>query len=78
MHRLLGEQIARLELGPAGRREAGRIVANDVAKGTVFYGPYLALPEGRYEAVVTMASALPKGGHLILDVACQREEALLP
>ena len=68
LRRLLGEQIDRLELGAAGRRDAAGIAASGGARGTLFYGPYLALPEGRYEAVVTMTPASPKRGHLVLDV----------
>jgi len=68
LRRLLGEQIEHLELGPAGRREAGGIAASGLARGTVFYGPYLSLPAGRYEAVVTMAQASPMRGQLVLDV----------
>jgi len=48
----LGEQIHRLRIGPAGRREEGRssIAAIPGRHGHVFYGPYLSLPRGAYEA----------------------------
>jgi hypothetical protein len=46
LQRILGNQIDRLQLGPAGHRDdSGRIVTNDLAKGRVFYGPYLGIAE---------------------------------
>ena len=54
--RLLGEQTQHLQLGVAGRRDAaGRIASAPGRKGRVFFGPYLALPHGDYEALVGVA-----------------------
>ncbi len=54
--RLLGEQTQHLQLGVAGRRDAmGRIASSPGRKGRVFFGPYLALPHGDYEALVGVA-----------------------
>ena len=51
--RLLGDQTQHLQLGVAGRRDAaGRIASTPGRKGRVFFGPYLALPQGDYEALV--------------------------
>ena len=48
--RWLGEQIGRLHVGAAGRRDAeGRIETRPGQEGHVFYGPYLTLPDGRYQ-----------------------------
>jgi hypothetical protein len=70
LERILGNQIDRLHLGPAGKRDdAGRIVTNDLAKGRVFFGPYLGLPSGRYEAVFGIETpATARRGRLILEV----------
>jgi hypothetical protein len=70
LQRVLGDQIDRLQLGPAGIRDsAGRIVTNGPANGRVFFGPYLGLPGGRYEAVVAIETpATAHSGRLILDV----------
>jgi hypothetical protein len=55
--RVLGDQTRRMQLGPAGRRdEAGRIFSISGRKGRVFFGPYIALPEGDYEAIVGIAA----------------------
>jgi hypothetical protein len=44
-------------------------VTNDLAKGRVFYGPYLGLPSGRYEAILGIETpTTARGGRLILDV----------
>jgi hypothetical protein len=57
--RMLGDQTGRMQLGPAGRRdEAGRIASISGRKGRVFFGPYIALPEGDYEAIVGIAAAV--------------------
>jgi hypothetical protein len=57
--RALGDQTQRMQLGPAGRREEdGRIVAMPGRKGRVFFGPYIALPEGDYEALVGVAAPM--------------------
>lgn len=71
VQRLLGEQLHSLRLGPAGRRdESGRIVTNEGAKGFVFFGPYLVLPGGRYEAIVEIElRETGRRGRLSLDVA---------
>jgi hypothetical protein len=57
--RMLGDQTGRMQLGPAGRRdEAGRIASISGREGRVFFGPYIALPEGDYEAIVGIAAAV--------------------
>jgi hypothetical protein len=62
LRRLLGEQLPRLQIGQAGRRdEEGRIEAIRGRKGHVFFGPYLALPSGRYEAIVRVET--PRDTH---------------
>jgi hypothetical protein len=68
--RALGDQTQRLQLGPAGRRdEDGRIVAMPGRKGRVFFGPYIALPEGDYEALIGIAApAKPIRRKLAIDV----------
>jgi hypothetical protein len=66
--RLLGDQLHRLETGPAGRRDGGQIITRPNAAGTVFYGPYLALPRGRYEAVVSIEPTGSRCGPLELEV----------
>jgi hypothetical protein len=68
--RLLGDQTRRMQLGPAGRwDEAGRIVSAPGLKGRVFFGPYIALPTGDYEAVVGIAAVLkPTRRNLAIDV----------
>jgi hypothetical protein len=54
--RVLGEQTPHLQLGVAGRRDAiGRIASTPGRKGRIFFGPYLALPQGDYEALVGIA-----------------------
>src|SRR5271169_6640475 len=53
--RQLGEQIEHLHIGPAGRRDAeGRIETVPGREGHVFFGPYLAVPSGRYRVGVRM------------------------
>jgi hypothetical protein len=71
VQRLLGEQLHRLQLGPAGRRdESGRIETDGLKKGCVFFGPYLVLPRGRYEAVLQIEPlGNARRGQLMLDVA---------
>ena len=68
--RALGDQTQRMQLGPAGRRdEDGRIAAMPGRKGRVFFGPYIALPEGDYEAFVGIAApAKPTRRKLAIDV----------
>ena len=68
--RALGDQTQRMQLGPAGRRdEDGRIVAMPGRKGRVFFGPYIALPEGDYEALIGIAApAKPIRRKLAIDV----------
>ena len=68
--RALGDQTQRMQLGPAGRRdEDGRIVAMPGRKGRVFFGPYIALPEGDYEALVGIAAPVrPIRRNLAIDV----------
>ncbi len=68
--RLLGEQTQRLQLGVAGRRDAmGRIASMPGRKGRVFFGPYLALPHGEYEALVGIAGPRKLGRKsLAIDV----------
>jgi hypothetical protein len=70
LRRVLGDQIDRLHVGPAGHRDgAGRILTNDSAKGRVFFGPYLGLPGGRYEAAIGIETpATARRGRLRLDV----------
>ena len=69
--RLVGDQLRRLHVGPAGRREGvNRIITNDVGSGCIFYGPYIALPSGKYEVAVTVEA--PPGsrrGRVRLDVS---------
>jgi hypothetical protein len=70
VRRLMGEQLARLIVGPAGRRDdRGGIVSDPARRGVVFFGPYLGLPNGRYEVVIGLEAA-PAGarGRLALDV----------
>jgi len=53
--RQLGEQIEHLHVGAAGRRDAeGRIETVPGREGHVFFGPYLAVPCGRYRVTVRM------------------------
>ena len=53
--RRLGEQIEHLHVGVAGRRDAeGRIETVLGREGHVFFGPYLAMPSGRYRVSVSM------------------------
>jgi len=53
--RQLGEQIEHLHVGIAGRRDAeGRIETAPGREGHVFFGPYLAVPSGRYRVTVRM------------------------
>ena len=53
--RRLGEQIEHLHVGAAGRRDAeGRIETVPGREGHVFFGPYLAVPSGRYRVSVRM------------------------
>lgn len=68
--RALGDQMQRMQLGPAGRRdEAGRIVAMPGRKGQIFFGPHVALPEGDYEALVGIAGPVrPTRRKLAIDV----------
>ena len=68
--RALGDQTQHVQLGPAGRRdEDGRIVAMPGRKGRVFFGPYIALPEGDYEAFIGIAApAKPIRRKLAIDV----------
>jgi hypothetical protein len=66
--RLLGDQLPNLKLGPMGARDPqGNIVTRGGGKGWVFYGPYIALPEGRYEASIKVAAAGP-ACKLMLDL----------
>ena len=69
LRRLLGEQLGRLQVGPAGHRDAGRILTMGTAKGMVFFGPYLGLPSGRYQATLAIEPGALKCGRLVLDVA---------
>ena len=56
--RWLGEQIGRLHVGAAGRRDAeGRIETWPGQEGHVFYGPYLTLPDGRYRATLQIEAS---------------------
>ena len=56
--RRLGEQIEHLHVGAAGRRDAeGRIETVPGREGHVFFGPYLAVPSGRYRVSVRMRQA---------------------
>ncbi len=56
--RWLGEQIGRLHVGAAGRRDAeGRIETRPGQEGHVFYGPYLTLPDGRYRATLQIEAS---------------------
>jgi hypothetical protein len=68
--RALGDQMQRMQLGPAGRRvEDGRIVAMPGRKGRIFFGPHVALPEGDYEALVGIAAPVrPTRRKLAIDV----------
>ncbi len=68
--RALGDQTQRMQLGPAGRREEdGRIMAMPGRKGRVFFGPYVALPEGDYEALVGIAAPVrPIRRNLAIDI----------
>lgn len=68
--RLLGEQLPRLQLGPAGRRDnSGRILTSGIGKGRIFFGPYVGLPVGRYEAVLDIAAPATNGrGRVTCDV----------
>jgi hypothetical protein len=70
VRRLLGDQIHRLKLGPAGRRDdRGRIATKDSGKGLVFFGPHLKLPAGGYEAVIGIESAAgARGANVMLEV----------
>ncbi len=53
--RRLGEQIEHLHVGAAGRRDAeGCIETVPGREGHVFFGPYLAVPSGRYRVSVRM------------------------
>ena len=56
--RRLGEQIEYLHVGAAGRRDAeGRIETVPGREGHVFFGPYLAMPSGRYRVTVSMQTS---------------------
>jgi hypothetical protein len=74
--RVLGDQTRRMQLGPAGRRdEAGRITSISGRKGRVFFGPYIALPEGDYEALIGIAAAArPIRRSLVIDVVAGERE----
>ena len=68
--------MRRMQLGPAGRRdEAGRIASISGRKGRVFFGPYIALPEGEYEAIVGIAAtARATRRHLAIDVVAGKRQ----
>jgi hypothetical protein len=70
MGRLLGDQLPRLRLGARGARdERGHIATIGAGPGRVFFGPYIALPEGRYEAAIAIdAPATVRPARLALDV----------
>jgi hypothetical protein len=72
--RLLGDQIHRLQIGAAGRRAAdGTILSAPGRTGHVFFGPYLALPPGRYEASVGFESLRIRRGKITIDVVAGEE-----
>jgi hypothetical protein len=57
---LLGEQIEKLMIGGAGRRnDDGSIAAVLGKEGHVFFGPYLELPPGPYSVRMIFAAELP-------------------
>jgi len=59
----LGEQLEKLCLGSAGRRdEDGNIWAVLGEEGNLFYGPYLALPPGQYSVRMIFALETPPAG----------------
>jgi hypothetical protein len=72
--RLLGEQMQRMQLGAAGRwDEQGRIATVSGRKGHVFFGPYLALPEGHYEALIAIeAPVRGRGSRLEIEVVANK------
>jgi hypothetical protein len=74
--RLLGDQMQRLQLGVAGRRDAiGRITSTPGHKGRVFFGPYLALPQGDYEALIGIAGPRKFGPkNLAIDVVAGKRK----
>jgi hypothetical protein len=72
--RVLGEQLHRLQIGAAGRRAGeGAILTVPGRKGHVFYGPYLALPPGRYEASIGFELGRTKRGRIAIDVVAGAE-----
>jgi len=75
----LGEQLNNLAIGSAGQRdEDGYITAIPGKEGHIFYGPYLALPPGRYSVRVIFATDRPVAGAsgdpgVVLEVVCREE-----
>jgi len=58
LERQLGEQIEQLHVGDAGRRDAERRIETVPGReGHVFFGPYLAVPSGRYRVTVRMQTS---------------------
>lgn len=77
LDRRLGEQIDRLRVGAAGRRDAeGRIGTVAGREGHVFFGPYLAVPSGRYRVTVGMlknrTSRRSRASGAVLEAAAGR------